>query len=81
MLRLVSVEQGQEDIKALLSERGYEVVDMGECPRAVEAVIYSSQPLPNPKTGSGLHPESTVLVNAAGRTPEEVASELETRLC
>jgi hypothetical protein len=45
----------------------------------VEAVVYSGAPLTgsNARQGSA---ENTVLVNAAGLTPEEVAGQLDNKL-
>jgi len=79
MARLISVEPGLETIKQHLSNRGYEVVDAETWVRPVEAVIYSGQSL---TADSGRQPaaQNTVLVNAAGLTPEEVAAQLENRL-
>ncbi len=80
MLRLVSVASGLDNVKAHLSSQGYEVVDQESWQRPVEAVVYSGAPLP---AGSGTWvptADNTVLVNASGLTPEEVARELETRL-
>jgi hypothetical protein len=80
MLRLVSVASGLDNVKAHLSSQGYEVVDQDSWPRSVEAVVYSGPQLP---VGSGTWrpaAENTVLVNASGLTPEEVASELASRL-
>lgn len=70
-MRLVSIETGLDDIKAHLDTCGYEVVDMANCIRPVEAVIFrGSADMNTTAMRSG---ESTVLVNAAGKTPEQVA--------
>ena len=39
-MRLVSVETGLDDVKAHLGNCGYEVIDMADCFRPVEAVIF-----------------------------------------
>ncbi len=79
MARLVSVEPGLDPVKEHLSSQGYEVVDPGVWVRPVEAVIYSGAPLEVSQVRHGAA-ESTVLVNAAGLTPEEVALQLENKL-
>lgn len=79
-MRLVSVASGLDSVKAHLSSQGYEVVDQDSWVRPVEAVVYSGPPLP---AGSGTWQpaaDNTVLVNASGLTPEEVARELASRL-
>ncbi|EAX46995.1 hypothetical protein TcarDRAFT_0897 [Thermosinus carboxydivorans Nor1] len=78
MLRLVSVETGLDDIKAHLSTCGYEVVDMADCVRPVEAVVYTGEP--GAQAAAGKLAENTVMVNAAGLTAEQVASVLAERL-
>lgn len=80
MLRLISVASGLDSVKAHLSSRGYEVVDHDSWQRPVEAVVYSGEPLPAASGTWRPAAENTVLVNANGLTPEEVASELENRL-
>jgi hypothetical protein len=80
MLRLVSVEPGLETVKNYLDQQGYEVSDMDTCTRAVEAVVYSGQSLQTGAKKVCPAAESTVLVNAAGLTPEEVAAQLENKL-
>lgn len=73
-MRLVSVETGLDDIKAHLGTCGYEVVDMANCIRPVEAVIFSGSA---DASIAAMRPgESTVLVNAAGKTPEQVVGML-----
>lgn len=77
-MRVVSVETGLDDIKAHLSDCGYSVVDMSECFRPVEAVVYrgeQAQTIPQMKSGT-----STTLINASGLTAEEVAAQLIDRL-
>lgn len=78
MLRLVSVETGLDDVKAHLHTCGYEVVDMAECVRPVQAVVYSGQPIGNAATAKPA--ENTVIINAAGMSAEEVAAALSDRL-
>ena len=39
-MRLISVETGLDDVKAHLGSSGYEVIDMADCFRPVEAVIF-----------------------------------------
>ena len=80
MLGLVSVETGLDKIKAHLQSTGYSVIDMAEAGPAVEAVIYSGGervPGCNLKSTSDLF---TVMVNATGLTPEQVAEELAVRM-
>lgn len=80
MLRLVSVDPELNDVKSHLNTCGYEVVNMNECIRSVEAVIYHGQPLLNNAAANNMTAENTVLINAAGLTPEEVVAQLENRL-
>ena len=77
-MRLITVETGLSEIKDFLNERGYDVTDLEKCARSVEAVVYSGQALP----ALGRYPcaTNTVLVNATGVTPQEVAEQLENRL-
>ena len=75
-MRLISVETGLDDVKAHLGSSGYEVIDMADCFRPVEAVIFSGHP------GSRMSRNwrNTALVNRAGKTPQEVAELLDERL-
>ncbi|MPM88666.1 hypothetical protein SDC9_135770 [bioreactor metagenome] len=78
MLRLISVETGLDDIKTHLNTCGYQVIDMAEHLRPVEAVVYTglaANSLGKVKTSRG-----TTVINAAGLTAEQVASCLEERL-
>lgn len=77
-MRLVSVETGLDDIKAHLDSCGYEVMDMAECIRPVEAVVFCSPVCagtPADRVGDG-----TVLVNATGRSAAEVEGYLKAKL-
>lgn len=75
MLRKVSVESGLEQIRDRLVERGYEVVDMENCIRPVEAVIYNGGAVTDSLCSHG--PEGTILVNAQGLSPDAVADRLD----
>lgn len=77
-MRLVSVETGLDDIKAHLDTCGYEVMDMAECIRPVEAVIFRSPVCA--ETSTARAGEGTVLVNATGRSAVEVEGCLRERL-
>lgn len=79
MLRLITVDPGLTEVKTYLHERGYEVTDMDQCVRPVEAVVYSGTALSN-CLDSYPAADNTVLVNAAGLTPEEVELQLQKRL-
>ena len=79
MSRLVSIAPELGKVKTYLNQIGYEVLDMEECIRPVEAIIYSGEvsqtpPATDPKA------KNTILVNASGLAPEEVGIELENRL-
>lgn len=79
MARLIAVDPNLQPVKEHLSSQGYQIVDGETWVRPVEAVVYSGAPL----TGDGLRQgtaENTVLVNAAGLTPEEVALQLDNKL-
>jgi hypothetical protein len=79
MARLIAVDPNLQPVKEHLSSQGYQIVDSCSCVRPVEAVVYSGAPLTgsNARQGSA---ENTVLVNAAGLTPEEVAGQLDNKL-
>ncbi|MDR3589261.1 MAG: YkuS family protein [Negativicutes bacterium] len=79
MLRLITVDPGLKEIKSYLNERGYEVTDMDQCVRPVEAVVYSGSALTDSMAQYPVA-DNTVLVNAAGLTPQEVESQLLARL-
>jgi len=74
MLRTVSVETGLTEVKEYLKARGYDVVDMEECIRPVEAVIYTGAQLVQqpPKR----MPENTMMINATGLSVEEIGEML-----
>jgi hypothetical protein len=77
-MRLVSVETGLDEIKTHLNECGYQVVDMAENVRPVEAVIYSglvANPANRAKVARG-----TAVINAAGLSAQQVASYLHEKL-
>jgi hypothetical protein len=83
MLGLISVETGLDEIKAHLQTSGYTVVDMSEAGRAVEAVIFTGQPCGSNQVNSNscsCQELYTVLINATGLTPVEVAEQLAIRL-
>lgn len=74
MLRVISVETGLDDIKAHLSTCGYEVIDMADCVRPVEAVIFSGEV---PAVAPVRRPAgSTVIINAAGMNGAQVETAL-----
>lgn len=78
MLRRVSVETGLQDIKAHLSDCGYQVVDMAECISSVEAVVYTGTPVMSvrpPRTT-----DNTVIINAKGLSVAQVAATIEEKL-
>ena len=77
-MRLVSVETGLDDIKAHLNTCGCEVIDMADCVRPVQAVIFSGMAAAAAKSYRAAG--STVLVNAAGKTPQQVADALNEQL-
>ncbi len=72
----VSVETGLEDIKAYLSTCGYDVVDIANCVRPVQAVVYSGPPLPKPLKRKVVS-DVTFFVNATNLTKEEVVESLQ----
>lgn len=80
MPRIVSVEQGLEEIKAHLVSCGYDVVDMEGMGQAVEAVVYTGPQLSGSVTPVLRAPENTLLVNASGMSAEQVARHLVDRL-
>ena len=80
-MRLVSVGSDLEEVKAHLKNCGYDVLNMENCLRPVEAVIFRGQALaPGLSPAATNRAENTILVNAAGLTPEEVESQLASRL-
>jgi len=77
-MRLVSVDPELVEIKDHLSQCGYEVLNMHEYVRPVEAVVYNGQPVTTKAGGAG-KARSTVLINASGLKPEDVVVQLEDR--
>ncbi|VBB07501.1 Hypothetical protein LUCI_2750 [Lucifera butyrica] len=77
MLRSVSVETGLDQIKNHLYTCGYDVVDMGECIRPVEAIVYSGPQVPAAQGMVKWTAKNTVMINASGLTPEQVVTQLE----
>lgn len=75
MLRTVSVETGLNEIKEYLTACGYEVVDMADCIRPVEAVIYTGAQLTRQPAVHRLA-ENTVMINAAGLTAQQIGQAL-----
>lgn len=75
MLRKVSVEGGLDQVRKRLIERGYEVVDMENCIRPVEAVVFNGGGGVNSVSSHG--PEGTILLNAQGLSPDAVADRLD----
>lgn len=80
MARLVAVDSNLAPVKEHLSSQGYQIVDSEAWVRPVEAVVYSGAPLAGGSASRRAAAENTVLINAAGLTPEEVASQLDNRL-
>lgn len=81
MSGLISVQTGLHEIKAHLQGSGYTVVDMEEAGPYVEAVIYTGDRCAEqPKQIGSCSEFFTVMVNAAGLTPEQVAAELSARM-
>lgn len=76
MLRLIAVEPELVAVKNHLAEQGYDVVVLSECVRPIEAVVYTGQPLTTGSQQQG-RAGNTVLINAAGLTPEEVVTKVE----
>ncbi len=72
----VSVETGLDDIKAHLSTCGYEVIDMENCVRPVQAVVFSGPSTHKPLTRK-VNGDVTFLVNAANLTKEQVVESLQ----
>lgn len=81
MLGLISVQTGLNEIKAHLQGSGYSVVDMEEAGQYVEAVVYTGDRCAGQPKQMGSSTELfTVMVNATGLTPEQVAAELSERM-
>lgn len=77
-MRLVSVETGLDEIKTHLNECGYQVVDMAEHVRPVEAVVYSG--LTANSCNRIKMARGTAVINAAGLSAQQVASYLDEKL-
>jgi hypothetical protein len=77
MEKTIAVEEGLKPVKELLQHRGYNVVDIRSGRSADAAVI-------NGMDGNIMGIQQMVMdlpvVNARGRTPEEVLYELESKL-
>ncbi|MBP2655910.1 MAG: hypothetical protein H6Q73_3479 [Firmicutes bacterium] len=79
-MRLVSVDSELTEIKNHLTSCGYEVVDMHEYVRPVQAVVYSGQPILTEGNSRVPTVEGTVLINATGLKPQDVAAQLDERI-
>lgn len=73
----VAIEGTLKQIKQYLSEHGYDVVDLERNKKSVDVVIISGQD----KDIAGMQDITTdaPVINARGRTPEEVYEELSER--
>lgn len=80
MLRAISVETGLDDIKSHLNNCGYEVFDMAECFRPIEAVVYTGEIIAAERTNLVRMAKNTVIVNALGMNGEQVVTLLEAKL-
>lgn len=80
MLKIISVETGLQEIKEHLNACGYEVMDMENCYRPVEAVVFTGDISRNDVSQSARIPKSTMLINAMGMDAPQVAAEIEARL-
>lgn len=81
MLGLISVQTGLNQIKEHLQNSGYAVVDMAEAGAGVEAVIYTGEQCAGScKEMASSSELFTVMVNATGLTPEQVAEQLSVRM-
>lgn len=75
-MRKISVDNSLGEIKSHLEACGYDVVDMEQCIRPVEAVVYAGGEagVTEPPARA---PENTALINAQGLTAAEVVNRLE----
>ena len=78
-MRRISVQANMSEVKGYLAGLGYEVLDMENCFRPVEAVVYNGQVMET-RGSASMKAKNTVLVNAAGLTPQEVHTQLDNRL-
>lgn len=73
MSHYIEVETGLDEIKAVLIQQGYHVVDMNQRVFPVNAVIYTAPNMPEFKGQAAKTGQDTVLYNANGQSPQEVA--------
>lgn len=78
MLKAISVETGLNDIKDHLTNCGFEVVDMAESIRPIEAVVYTGE-LMSSECAVRMA-KGTMLINALGLNGEQVAAQIEAKL-
>ncbi|MBP2642355.1 MAG: hypothetical protein H6Q67_242 [Firmicutes bacterium] len=79
-MRLVSVDIGLSEVKDHISQSGFEVLALHEHIRPVQAVVYSGQPITRNQGRKNVQARNTVLINAAGLTPQEVVAELQDKI-
>lgn len=80
MLKIISVETGLQEVKEHLNACGYEVVDMENCYRPVEAVVFTGEQKQNDACQTARMPKSTVVINAMGMDAPQVAAQIEAKL-
>ncbi len=85
----VAVESGLEQVAALLQSRGYQVVPLHGYHGGIDAVVYRTARMPGQMESAnfmtqGVAPSQAyhgiLMVNAAGKTPEQVYAVLQTRV-
>lgn len=78
MLKAISVETGLNDIKDHLTNCGFEVVDMAECIRPIEAVVFTGELMS--REHAIRMAKGTMLINASGLNGEQVAAQIEAKM-
>jgi len=91
MKRVVALEEGLEDIREYLQDKGFHVVDWGKGSFQVDAVVYRNSPLSEIKTEAIMSESDpmyfadrdsfgVLLVNAQNKTPHEIYEIIKNRI-
>lgn len=78
MLKAISIETGLDEIKDHLTNCGFEVVDMEQSFRPIEAVVFTGE-LMSSELAVRMA-KGTMLINALGLSGEQVAAQIEAKL-
>ena len=75
MQRVIALEEGIQNLKPHLEQEGYQVINLDQNAKAVDAYIISG--MDENLTGDMTRIGDGFLINTRGRQPEEILSDLE----